>query len=381
MSKYNFVSPGAVAGNAIEEFLRQRMLEQRQQMLDSVAIGDRQADNARADLAEARMSDTARMAAEDRDRAQSAREDENNYRRAANYALTGVPGVIDPGEADNLRKYGFGGLLSGTPGAGQDVPGVLEFRGGTQYQSARQAAQEREAQAREALAARGDQQTQAQQAAAERAAADRALRLQVAQMGASGKSETNALRNDLLRSQISEKQQKQDDAAKADQAKADAVTQYQNDITSVIDQLIDKNGNLLPDTAGIVGMLDARTPDISESANSAKQRVERLIGMLDINKLREMKAQSKTGASGFGALSEKELNVLENAASGLRNRGQREGDYAAELKRIRDSVNKGGAAAPAAGGRVRVMAPDGTVGTVPAAQLEQALAKGYKQAQ
>jgi hypothetical protein len=39
------------------------------------------------------------------------------------------------------------------------------------------------------------------------------------------------------------------------------------------------------------------------------------------------------------------------------------------------------AAASGAGGEVRVTAPDGTVGTVPAANLQQFLAQGYKQAQ
>jgi hypothetical protein len=49
MSRYNFVSGGAAAGNAIEQFLVQRALEDRQRRMDELAAQNTKADNARAD--------------------------------------------------------------------------------------------------------------------------------------------------------------------------------------------------------------------------------------------------------------------------------------------------------------------------------------------
>jgi hypothetical protein len=330
MGRYNFVSPGAAAGNAIQEFLIQRALQDRQRQLDALNKQNTEADNQRADAQlalqrqqEARVADLARQTAADK-------EDEQQYRRASNMATIGLPSVLSVQDADALRKYGYGGLIT------EPTPGVLQFAGGSQYQNARTSAAERAAEAEKA-----------RQAAAERADADRQTREMIAGMSAQGRNATADLDRQIKQQKIDAEAQKQADAEKAAKASADAVSQYQNDITSTVNNLLDEQGNLRPDAAGVVGMLDSRTPTIREGSQGALAQIDRLVGMLDINKLREMKAQSKTGASGFGALSEKELNVLENAASLLRNRGMSEAAYAAELKRIRDTVNKQGGVAPA----------------------------------
>lgn len=188
------------------------------------------------------------------------------------------------------------------------------------------------------------------EAEAARAADANQTRLLVAGMAAQGKNETTALRNDLLRTQIDAATQKQQDAATAQKAKDEGAAQYANDIASTVRDLIDERGQLRPDVAGIVGAWDGATPNITESANTAAAKVDRLIALLDINKLREMKAQSKTGASGFGALSQKELGILESAGSTLRNRRQSEAAYAAELQRVLQTIAKANAlqATPAA---------------------------------
>jgi hypothetical protein len=207
--------------------------------------------------------------------------------------------------------------------------------------------------------------------------ADRNLRLEIAQIGAQGRGANADLQREILQGRLQDQQDKHTAAAQAEQAKADAVTKYENDIRGVLQDLIDENGALRPETAGIVGMLDGRTPDVTESANKAVSKVERLVGLLDIGKLREMKAQSRTGASGFGALSEKELAVLESAASTLRNRRVSEATYAAELRRIRDTLGTPAAAAGAST-LVNMVAPDGRRLQVPADKVTELKAHGAK---
>jgi hypothetical protein len=209
-------------------------------------------------------------------------------------------------------------------------PGILDFAGGTQYQNARAAE-----------AARASEGEASRQAAAERAREANDNRTSLAQLAAGNRNETAALRNQLTQQQIDAAREKADAAKRAEKNAADAVTGYQGDIESVLNDLIDEQGNLRPEVAGVVGAFDARTPNLTEGSNTAMAKLDHLIGLLDVNKLREMKAQSRTGATGFGALNEKELGILESAGSTLRNRRQGEGSYAAELKRIRDTVHKG----------------------------------------
>lgn len=131
----------------------------------------------------------------------------------------------------------------------------------------------------------------------------------------------------------------------------EAMRTYGDDMLSVINDMIDENGNLKPEVAGVVGGFDGARPEWAygkEGSQKALAAINRLQGMLDLQKLGEMKQQSRTGASGFGALSEKELAVLEGAASTLRNRRQGDASYGSELKRIRDTINGGRQVAPAA---------------------------------
>lgn len=147
---------------------------------------------------------------------------------------------------------------------------------------------------------------------------------------------------------VAERQQA-DKKAGGDRA-VEAMRTYGDDMLSVINDMIDENGNLKPEVAGVVGGFDGARPEWaygSEGSQKALAAINRLQGMLDLQRLGEMKAQSRTGASGFGALSEKELAVLEGSASTLRNRRQGDVSYGSELKRIRDAINSGRQVAPA----------------------------------
>jgi hypothetical protein len=134
-----------------------------------------------------------------------------------------------------------------------------------------------------------------------------------------------------------------------------AMKSYGDDMLSVIDNLIDDKGKLKPGAASVIGGMGGALPEwayASEEGQSALADIDRLQSMLNINTLRELKSQSRTGASGFGALSEKELGVIESSASKLRRRRQAENVYADELLRIRNAIkaNRGGGGGGTDGG-------------------------------
>lgn len=142
--------------------------------------------------------------------------------------------------------------------------------------------------------------------------------------------------------------QKADKTAGNERAVA-AMKAYGDDMLSVIDSLIDETGNLKPDVAGVIGGFEGARPEwayATEGSQGALANIDRLQSMLNIDTLRDMKSQSRTGATGFGALSERELNVVESSASKLRRRRQGDAEYAAELKRIRDAIMAGRGAVP-----------------------------------
>lgn len=124
----------------------------------------------------------------------------------------------------------------------------------------------------------------------------------------------------------------------------EAMRLFGDDMLSVIDSLIDPSGQLKPGAKGVIGGLDGMRPEwayATEGSQIALADIDRLQSMLNIDTLRDMKSQSRTGATGFGALSERELNVVESSASKLRRRRQSEAEYAAELLRIRNAIMVG----------------------------------------
>lgn len=109
---------------------------------------------------------------------------------------------------------------------------------------------------------------------------------------------------------------------------------------SAIDTLLDKSGNLTPLAQSAVGKnrvlglhkvpgTQSRTADVT--INNLKSR-------LVIDLIAEMKAQSRTGATGFGAMNMRELGILE-AAIGKLDPSMEESAFAAELKRIREKLD------------------------------------------
>ena len=136
----------------------------------------------------------------------------------------------------------------------------------------------------------------------------------------------------------------QADKGAAEGRALEAMRTFGDDMLSVIDSLIDKEGNLNADAAGVIGGIGGARPEWAygtEGSQGALSKIDRLQSMLNINVLQDMKSQSRTGATGFGALSERELSVIESSASTLRRRRQGDADYASELVRLRNAIMAG----------------------------------------
>jgi hypothetical protein len=125
------------------------------------------------------------------------------------------------------------------------------------------------------------------------------------------------LQRDILQGKLDAAKEK--DAEKrhtADTAREAALASI-DDTSSALDELLDPHGQLKPGVGGAVGWDSVMSRIPGTSAADARARIDRLQSRLTIDLLGEMKRQSRTGASGFGALSEKELAVLQSAAARL----------------------------------------------------------------
>lgn len=139
---------------------------------------------------------------------------------------------------------------------------------------------------------------------------------------------------------LTDAQGKAADAKRVEDLKRTTATRLADDMTGVIDELLDpKTGRLTPGAQSIVGMRVPFAADVpgSDAAN-AKAALDRLVGQQVIDLMTEMKSQSKTGATGFGQLSEKELALLQASATKLANRNMSDRAFATELKRLRDKI-------------------------------------------
>ncbi len=400
MGRYNFTSPGANAANAIEEFLLRRAMEARaeqelemQRQSEAAQIGQRDAD---LDL---RRQQEARIERERQDAAASL-ETERQFRRASTVADNLMPGVLDPGTADLLKTQGYGGLVKEgqpTQGAAQFdettinevpqydvIPGVLETQGGFKWQQARQQEQ-----------ARAESAAASAQAAAERANADREARSAqaaqadetrrlIATMNAQNAGATRSLQNELTQTKIDAANDKRTEAQRTEQRNLDARARSAQDVMDLIGQLTevgpDRKRKLNSNAQGLFG---ARIPFLRNIPGTgtadADAALKRLQGRAVVDLLSEMKAQSRTGATGLGALSAPELRLLENTAAMLG--GSLSDDAAAEeLDRLYGLAERAGsnAAAPSGGGTVAMVAPDGRQLSVPAEKVAEMEALGAK---
>lgn len=200
-------------------------------------------------------------------------------------------------------------------------------------------------------------------AAARQAAIDRSelagqnaeSRAEIARIAASGRGANADLQREILQGKIDAAKEKETDKQKTADTARNAALASIDDTAGALDELIDANGQLKPGVSGATGIDAIRSYIPGTSAADAKARIDRLQSRLTIDLLGEMKRQSRTGASGFGALSEKELGVLQNAAARL---GQSQSDESfrqalvdvrKQLAGMRQRAAGPSAGAPAAG--------------------------------
>ena len=194
------------------------------------------------------------------------------------------------------------------------------------------------------------------------------LQVEAAQKRLTGDPEISGLNKSLKELQVAAAQdkldvsrEKREAGVKADSLKRDNALRMADDLTEVVDELLDpQTGTLTPGASAIVGLRMPFASMVPESqAADAKAALDRLVGQLVIDLMREMKEQSRTGATGFGQLNEAELALLLASTTKLTNRNMSEAAFATELKRIRDKVRliyqeqpQAGAAPAAGGGRM-----------------------------
>jgi len=195
MGQLNFVSPGAMGADAFRQELLRRALLQRQQQEDAFKRQQAEIANQReAEQLALQQQQEARIAQAQR-QVQADLENQRESQRAGSIYENAIPGVIQQSTLNLLHKHGYDlPTTQGQPtqGAqmGEDeqgvplydvIPGVLQTTGGTRWQAARQAAQER-----------ADLAAATAAAAAERTQADERSRELIARILAESRRDTNA---------------------------------------------------------------------------------------------------------------------------------------------------------------------------------------------
>jgi hypothetical protein len=373
MPRYDFTSPGALAGNAIQEFLIRRALEERQARMDKLVAEKQSADiGLRAGDLGLRREQEARIA-QAQQQAQQDLEHQREFGRATTIAENAIPGdPTDEATYQLLQRQGYVGQARKVPGVMMrgplpetqteadrpTGPDTYEMRGGSKYLSARAA---EEARAAQAEAAQG--------AAAERAQADRDLKEMIARLAASGHAESRTLSDELKRMQIGMLGEKIDTAQKEKVDKATAVAAGRAKVRELAQGLIDD-----PALNAISGPMAARTPDLLPASVDAARRLSQLVNSLSVEERSKLKGQ--------GAVSDFEGRMLASSVSAI-DRAAGPENVKKHLREIleafqgdapRHGPTSGGT--PSGGGTVRMRAPDGRSLNVPADQVEAAKARG-----
>jgi hypothetical protein len=135
---------------------------------------------------------------------------------------------------------------------------------------------------------------------------------------------------------------KQTDAgAEAIAKKRQAVVEGTHRTLDAIDEIIDESGSLRPSMLAALGKSRVSMLHLvpGTEAFDANASINRLRSRLVIDLMAEMKAQSRTGATGFGQLNMQELKILMDSAAKLDPK-QSEEVFAIELRKIRDRLEK-----------------------------------------
>lgn len=270
---------------------------------------------------------------------------------------------VDDQTADLLSRSGFGGRVQkavklGTPGIGVLAPEELpadaqvasdpynQLKPGPRYEQARAAAAEKAALAEQNAAAKAEADAQRAADRAAEAENNRQNRLAQERMG-NQTALTIAGITQAGRAQTAADKKTAEEAESANKRRA--VVSMANDAMKALDrmQVADKQTGergLSPEMQTLVGgIFEGAIPGQrwlpGSSAANAQAKLNELKGKQVVDLIAEMKAQSRTGATGFGALSEKELGLLESAAARL-DTWQDQDQFNAALEDLREKLGR-----------------------------------------
>lgn len=314
MGRYGFSGGGAQ--QAIQEFLVQRALQQRQAQQDARAQQEQER-QATQQAEELKLRQEQEKRAAEFQKTQTADlQNQREFTKATTIANAALPGdAVDQPTREMLGRQGYGGQIKQTPGIvaqgafqgndAQDIPQYdvtttpdsYTMRGGSQYLSARAAADERSADAaanRTAVDARDK--------------SDNALKLLIAEMAQSGKAGQTDLMNQLRQLQIDRERDKLDASR---QGRTDINTATANTRR----QIRDLATGLLndPSLEAISGAFDAMTPDVQPASRDAANRYNQLKNLLTLGKRGDLKGQGQV-SNWEGQMVEKGASALDRAA-------------------------------------------------------------------
>lgn len=148
-----------------------------------------------------------------------------------------------------------------------------------------------------------------------------------------------ALRSDALDEKRATKDDKKDLKFRNDQnLLANATSALDKQIANV-DALFDESGNLKPDVANVYGTTwGYQLPILKQGTMDAKTKLDQVNADAFLSALGDMKNQSATGASGLGALSEREGDKVQSAGTSAANTKQSPESAAAALKQYRANL-------------------------------------------
>jgi hypothetical protein len=99
-----------------------------------------------------------------------------------------------------------------------------------------------------------------------------------------------------------------------DQKKVETQQSFIDNIDNALSAIEEARGNVGTMSTGVIG---GKLIGITPKASNLKANIDTINSFIGLGKLMEMKSQSKNGASGFGALSEKELALLTSSVRSL----------------------------------------------------------------
>lgn len=333
-----FQSVGGRAVDAFTQALLQRAMQERQQQMDALAREESIAQRELAAQASKRADEGAKSAAK-----------QQRYGQAKDIVeMAGANEQITPETKAMLEEAGFGGRVEsrftpGTPGIGvlavDELPADAKvgesaemLKPGFRFEQARAAEGARADLEKEKAAERAKIEAERAVERTDRDQLNRELRATIAGGQQGIAREGLQLRQDIQAGKDADKAT----AMKAKRASAlgiaDSMKSAINDLVSIDEQ---GAATLKPGTAKMVGgsrispglpefmggsgllpgVLSEKVPG-STTADS-RAALQQLVGQRVVELMREMKSQSSTGATGFGALSEKELALLQAASARL----------------------------------------------------------------